>query len=265
MFMSKKRRIGLSLLTLMLLSAGTLFEGNIREAVASERESHVSWAQFAANAPRTAAASEAGVKVETRTLTKSLPGASIKAEYPQISGLKSKSVQRKLNSFFKARAEAFVKKSVQEMKQTGPSPSGHEYEFLSNYFVTYNKNGILSLYEQTYAYTGGAHGNSYREGLTFRLEDGKLLTLDELLRANPNYRQIVDPAIAQQLQQTQGYFGNFKTIGPNPSYYVKDEGVVIFFPLYEYLPYVNGFPEFYFPFSQLLPAGTDPFDFTRQP
>lgn len=264
MMKSRKSRVRLGLFAAMLLVTGMLLEGSVSEAAATEREGQASQAPFAVIAPGTAAAPEEGVKVETRTLTKSLPGASIKAEYPHISGLKSKSVQRKLNSLFKARAEAFVKKSVKEMKQSGPSPSGHEYEFLGTYNVTYNKNGILSLYEQTYAYTGGAHGNSYREGLTFRLEDGKLLTLDELLRANPNYRQIVDPAIAQQLQQTQGYFGNFKTIGPNPSYYVKDEGVVIFFPLYEYLPYVNGFPEFYFPFSQLLPAGTNPFDFTRQ-
>lgn len=263
MIMSKKIQIRLCLLAALLLPTGMLLEGRVSEAAASERL-HASQAQFTVIAPGTTAAPNQGVQVETRTITKSLPGASIKAEYPHVSGLKSKSVQRRLNSIFKARAEAFVKKSVQEMKQSGPSPSGHEYEFLGNYNVTYNKNGILSLYEQTYAYTGGAHGNSYREGMTFRLEDGKLLTLDELLRANPNYRQIVDPAIAQQLQQTQGYFGNFKTIGPNPSYYVKDEGVVIFFPVYEYLPYVNGFPEFYFPFSQLLPAGTNPFDFTRR-
>ncbi|WP_460321450.1 DUF3298 and DUF4163 domain-containing protein [Paenibacillus sp. YSY-4.3] len=260
--MWKNIRVGLGLLAAVLLSPGMLLEGNISIAAASEIGVHAEQAQFAAPA-RESAAPDQGVKVETRTITKSLPGASIKAEYPQISGLKSKSVQRKLNSFFKARAEDFVKKSVKEAKQSLPSPSGNKYEFLGNYTVTYNKNCILSLYEQTYAYTGGAHGNSYREGLTFRLKDGKLLTLDELLRANPNYRQIVDPVIAQQLQQTPGYFGNFKTIGPNPSYYVKDEGVVIFFPLYEYLPYVNGFPEFYFPFSQLLPPGTNPFDFTK--
>lgn len=263
MMMWKNCRIGLGLLAAVLLSAGMLLEGNVgAEDGALGMGVQAKQTPFAGTTQATAAA-EQGVKVETRTITKSLPGASIKAEYPHISGLKSKSVQRKLNSYFTARAEDFVKKSVKEAKQNQPSPSGNKYEFLANYTVTYNKNCILSLYEQTYAYTGGAHGNSYREGLTFRLKDGKRLTLDELLRANPNYRQIVDPAIAQQLQQTQGYFGNFKTIGPNPSYYVKDEGVVIFFPLYEYLPYVNGFPEFYFLFSQLLPAGTNPFDFTR--
>lgn len=261
------KRIGIGMVAAVLFSAGMLVEGNAEEhalQAASERVIPAVQAASQLMNVSSPASPNQGVKVETRTMEKSLPGASIKAEYPHISGLKNKSVQLKLNSFFKARAEAFVEKSVQETKQSQPSPSGHKYEFLSNYNLTYNKNGILSLYEQTYAYTGGAHGNSLREGMTFRLQDGKLLTLDELLRANPDYRQIVDPAIAQQLQQTPGYFGNFKTVGPNPSYYVKDEGVVIFFPLYEYLPYVNGFPEFYFPFLQLLPAGTNPFDFTRR-
>lgn len=261
----KGNRIGVFILAAVLVMAG-LPSGSIAAAAAYGRgiEAGLADAARAAEgmAAGTAAAPEQGVKVETKTITKSLPGALIKAEYPHVSRLKHRSVQRKLNAFFKARAEAFVERSVKEAKQSQPSPSGNKYEFLGNFKVTYNQNGILSLYEQTYAYTGGAHGNSYREGLTFRLEDGKLLTLDELLRANPDYRQIVDPAIAQQFQQTPGYFGTFKTVGQNPSYYVKDQGVVIFFPLYEYLPYVNGFPEFYFPFSQLLPAGANPFDFT---
>ncbi|RRJ63206.1 DUF3298/DUF4163 domain-containing protein [Paenibacillus oralis] len=203
------------------------------------------------------------VRITKHTIEKKLPEAAIKVDYPQVGGLKRKSVERDINLLLKKKAETFVNNAVKEAKTSQPStPSGNPYEYIGKYDVTYNQNGVLSILEETYAYTGGAHGMSYREGLTFRLSDGKLLTLDELLRANPNYRTIVDPAIKGKLEQTEGYFSNFKTIGPNPSYYVKDKGVYIFFQLYEYLPYVFGFPEYYFPFTQLLPPGANPFEWS---
>lgn len=191
------------------------------------------------------------IKIQTLTLEKAIPGATIKVEYPQVSGLRSKEAERKINAELQSRADSFVQKSLKEAQNALPSPNGSPYEFLGNYTVTFNRAGLLSILEQTYVYTGGAHGISFREGLTFRLSDGKLLTLDEVLRANPNFRSIVDPSIAKQLQQTEGYFGGFKTIGSNPDFYLKDNGVVIFFQLYDYLPYAFGFPEFYFSFAEL--------------
>lgn len=191
------------------------------------------------------------IRIETRTIEKNIPEASIKVEYPQVSGLRSKEAERKINALLQSRAENFVQASLKEAKENQPSPNGSPYEYLGNYTVTYNRGGLLSILEQTYAYTGGAHGISFREGLTFRLSDGKLLTLDEVLRANPGFRSIVDPAIAKQLQATEGYFGGFETIGNNPDFYLKENGVVIFFQLYDYLPYVFGFPEFYFSFPEL--------------
>ncbi|GIO87439.1 hypothetical protein J25TS5_43710 [Paenibacillus faecis] len=191
------------------------------------------------------------IRIETRTIEKNIPEASIKVEYPQVGGLRSKEAERKINALLQSRAENFVQASLKEAKENQPSPNGSPYEYLGNYTVTYNRGGLLSILEQTYAYTGGAHGISFREGLTFRLSDGKLLTLDEVLRANPGFRSIVDPAIAKQLQATEGYFGGFETIGNNPDFYLKENGVVIFFQLYDYLPYVFGFPEFYFSFPEL--------------
>jgi len=191
------------------------------------------------------------IRIETRTIEKNIPEASIKVEYPQVGGLRSKEAEGKINALLQSRAENFVQASLKEAKENQPSPNGSPYEYLGNYTVTYNRGGLLSILEQTYAYTGGAHGISFREGLTFRLSDGKLLTLDEVLRANPGFRSIVDPAIAKQLQATEGYFGGFETIGNNPDFYLKENGVVIFFQLYDYLPYVFGFPEFYFSFPEL--------------
>lgn len=191
------------------------------------------------------------VKITTQRLEKVIPEASIKVEYPQISGLRNKTAEASINALLQERAKSFVERALKETKENQPSPNGSPYEYLGNYTVTFNRGGLLSILEQTYAYTGGAHGISVREGLTFRLSDGKLLTLDEVLRKNPDFRKIVDPSIAKQLKETEGYFGGFKTISSNPDYYLKNNGVVIFFQLYDYLPYAYGFPEFYFPFPEL--------------
>lgn len=194
------------------------------------------------------------ITIITKKISETIPEASITVEYPQIKGMKNVKAEKSINAIFQSKAQEFVQRSVKEAKDNQPSPNDSKYEYIGNYTVTFNRGGLLSILLQTYSYSGGAHGISVREGLTFRLQDGKRLSLDELLKDNPNYRQIIDPAIAKKLEQTDGYFGNFKTIGENPSYYLKDDGVVIFFQLYEYLPYAFGFPEYYFPFAELLPS-----------
>ncbi|MGG6314402.1 DUF3298 and DUF4163 domain-containing protein [Paenibacillus macerans] len=244
-----------------LMTAGLMVSGMAVVPAAATPQTAVELSKSAGTAT-TAPRQQHGVRITNHTIEKKIPEASIKVDYPQVSGLKRKSVQKKINTLLKDKAETFAANALKEAKASQPStPSGNPYEYVGTYKVTYNQDGVLSLYEDMYSYTGGAHGITYREGLTFRLSDGKLLTLDEVLRANPNYRSIVDPEIARKLQQTEGYFGNFQTIGPNPAYYVKDQGVTIFFQLYDYLPYVFGFPEYHFPFAKLLPPGTNPFDF----
>lgn len=195
------------------------------------------------------------ITIITEKITETIPEASITVEYPQIKGMKNVKAEKSINTLFQSKAQEFVQRSVKAAKENQPSPNDSKYEYIGNYTATFNRDGLLSILLQTYSYSGGAHGISIREGLTFRLKDGKRLSLDELLKGNPNYRQIIDPAIAKQLEQTDGYFGNFKTIGENPSYYLKDDGVMIFFQLYDYLPYAFGFPEYYFPFAELLPSG----------
>lgn len=199
------------------------------------------------------------LKVAAKTLTPSDKTTDMKVQYPLISGLANTEVQQQINKFFKDRADAYVQDSLKRSKEMGLGPQGAKNEFDMNYSVTYNRNGYLSFRMMNYEYTGGAHGMSYLESYTFRLSDGKQVELADLLKANPDYMKVLDAKVGANLKKNPGYFGGFQTVGDKPGFYLKEDGIVIFFQLYEYLPYAAGFPEYYLPFSAMLPKGSKPF------
>ncbi|WP_188793309.1 PdaC/SigV domain-containing protein [Paenibacillus physcomitrellae] len=198
------------------------------------------------------------LKVTANTLNQSDKVTNIQIQYPVISGLANTEVQEQINKIFKDRADAYVQDSLKRSKDLGLGPQGAKNEFDMYYTVTYNRNGYLSFRMLNYDYTGGAHGMSYLEGFTFRLSDGKQVELTDLLKANPDFVEAIDAKVGAKLNNDPGYFGGFKTVGDKPGFYLKDDGLVTFFQLYEYLPYAAGFPEYYLPFSSLLPKGADP-------
>ncbi|ANS76268.1 hypothetical protein AWM70_18150 [Paenibacillus yonginensis] len=200
------------------------------------------------------------MKVTVQTLSQSDKVTNIQIEYPVISGLTNAEVQQQINKRFKDWADAYLQDSLKRSKDLGPGPQGAKNEFDMNYLVTYNRNGYISFRMLNYDYTGGAHGMSGLEGITIRLSDGKQIELANLLKANPDYLKVVDKTVAAKLKKDPGYFGGFTTAGDKPDFYLKDDGIVVFFQLYEYLPYAAGFPEYYIPFSALLPNGASPFE-----
>ena len=82
-----------------------------------------------------------------------------------------------------------------------------------------------------------------------------------MLQNNKTMRETLGKKVGEQLKARGGYLEGYKGLNKDQDFYVTPTGVVVFFQLYEYVPYVNGFAEFYFPFTELLPAGANPFDF----
>ena len=127
------------------------------------------------------------------------------------------------------------------------------YEFNSSYVVTYNQKGLLSLFIDKYKYTGGAHGMTVRQGYTFNLEDGSLLTLKELFGDTSDYMNIINGEIKEGFESHPGYFGGFKGIGSDyTDYYLQSDKVTFFFQVYEYTPYAAGIPEYSIAYEKLL-------------
>ena len=51
------------------------------------------------------------------------------------------------------------------------------FEFYLDYSITYNENCTISLYYNTYTYTGGAHGNTIRKSDTWNIKEHKLMNV----------------------------------------------------------------------------------------
>lgn len=185
--------------------------------------------------------------------------ASIHLKYPQLSGTGNTELEQSVNETFKKDIDQFrdsIDKQVQKIK------AGEDrlpYEFTSNYLITYNQQGVLSLLTEHYEYTGGAHGYTVRKGYTFSLKDGKLLKLEDLFGENPDYLKQLNNKLKAKLKASPDYFGGFEGLREQPDFYLQSGRLKIFFQLYDIMPYSSGFPEFSFPFHELLSKGSSPF------
>jgi hypothetical protein len=130
------------------------------------------------------------------------------------------------------------------------------FEAVVNYTVTYNKDCTLSLYFDQYEFMGGAHGNTIRHSDTWDIEDAHRKTLGEIY---PSYKlyitDIISGEIAAQTKSGAGwYFDDYqKNVEQyfNPeNFYLKPDGLAVYFQEYEIAPYSSGIPEFTIPYSK---------------
>ncbi|WP_168735386.1 stalk domain-containing protein [Cohnella fermenti] len=170
--------------------------------------------------------------------------------YPQLSGLKDADVQAKINDYLKQEAETQAAEGKQQLLEAASDTGEWATEFDGTYTVTYNEQGLLSLYVDYYIYMGGAHGGTVRVPYTFDLATGSLLTLKDAAKQNADYVSIINKAIKAQLKARDledGMLTPFETIEPDRDFYLNHNGLVIAFGQYEYLPYAYGIQEFVIP------------------
>ncbi|MDR0268878.1 DUF3298 and DUF4163 domain-containing protein [Paenibacillus sp.] len=197
------------------------------------------------------------INISSETITKTNKDASIVIHYPKVSGLPD-DVQQKINGVLKEQADKFATYSEEQASKRDGSIEEHTYDFVQNFVIAFNREGVLSIVTDQYSYTGGAHGSTLREGSTFSLKDGKQLELSGLLKAAPDYKQ----KLAKMLKQkAKDIAFDDATVGLNkkPDFYLKEGGFTVFYQQYEIAPYAAGFPTYTFSFDEVLPQGTDPF------
>lgn len=160
--------------------------------------------------------------------------------FPQVFGFRNHQVEQKINRKilnnidYLISKQGFYENNVNEM--------------VGKYEQKTNERGVLSLTLINYAFTGGAHGMTYMNGLSFDVETGKSYKLGDLFKKGSNYVQRLSAIIQEQIKERNiPVIEDFKEINPNQDYYISDKVLVIYFQLYELTPYVFGFP--YFPIS----------------
>lgn len=132
------------------------------------------------------------------------------------------------------------------------------YQLVRNYEITYYKQNIVSLFTDTYTFTGGAHGMTIREGQTWNLQEKRQIPLSCFYYQDPNYilgiLREINRQIEGQIQVgSNQYFDDYCKLVLEAfnslNYYITKDSIVIFFQQYDIAPYSSGIPTFLIPRS----------------
>lgn len=191
-----------------------------------------------------------------------------KIEYPRFESARYKRATEKMNTYYKLRSQAFaawcrtklyrqaVEQFIYSKKNKYPIMV---YEAVDGYTVTYNKECMVSLFNDRYIFSGGAHGNTTRTSNTWDLKSKRRVTAERFFPRGSNYKAYVQEEIIRQIteQMESGediyfddYVDNVQENWDSKSYYLTPEGVVFYFQQYEIAPYSSGIPEFLLPFEK---------------
>lgn len=117
------------------------------------------------------------------------------------------------------------------------------YVYRYGYDIHTDKDGILSLTEVRYYYTGGAHGGTVQESHTFDTAGGKELSLSDLLYGTQE--EITEAFTNEFMKIADAFFGDPSQIVPiefpSAQFYVDEKGVTAYFQQYQVGPYASGF------------------------
>ena len=176
---------------------------------------------------------------------------------PVIQGLADKKIEEKMNQTiqddilnFKYRIQTESEEYSQEAKKEGGEIK--KYIATAYYIVHYQTDDLLSLSVFYYCYTGGAHGCTVQEAYNLNLVNGERITLPDILKGKKDYLKIINQEIKRQIQlNLEAYFDDavFHSISQEQPFYLIEDGIVIYFGLYEIAPYSSGIRYFKIPFS----------------
>lgn len=124
----------------------------------------------------------------------------------------------------------------------------YQYEAFVDYNYVYNKNNILSIPITMYEFTGGAHGFTTLKSFNYDIKNGIEIKLGDLFSEDCNYTDIINDYIEKEISKDKSiYFTGkegFTGISDNQKFYIEEDGVVVYFGLYEIAPYSSGIPKF---------------------
>lgn len=200
------------------------------------------------------------VKVTAKEIEYENEEIQVDLKIPIISNMKNKNIQNDINNrfgediiTFKSQIEKQAGENAEESKKQGWDI--RQFSAFTEYKVTYNKGGIISIPIIYYEYTGGAHGMTEQRPYNIDILTGKDIKLQDLFKKEIDYKNIINNEVKKQmLSNKELYFKesikNFKGISDDQPFYIQDDAVVVYFGLYEISPYASGIREFKIPFSK---------------
>ncbi len=202
------------------------------------------------------------IEIKTINYTKSLPDSSafINIYYPQIKNMDNTLVENKINSFLSDEFQQSIMwydELIADTVEMTSNINGVSYSFETGFEVKYNSKTFLSISLDHYQFTGGAHGNYYSLGYNIRLNDGKVLTLEDII--NESSFDLLSYECEQAFIDTfhvtslldAGLFEDEINILPDQDFYIIPGALVLQFDPYEIAPYAMGELEVRIPFDRI--------------
>ncbi len=186
----------------------------------------------------------------------------VNLQIPVISGLNNTAMQESLNNTLENDALQFKNPLEKDAEEYYQQAAGNEelhfwpYAAYTEFITVYDKNNLLSITVDYYDYTGGAHGYTERVAYNYDLVSGEEIKLNDLFMDSYDFKTILDQEVQRQIKQDlEIYFGDdlssYQGINEDQPYYIEDDGLIVYFGLYEIAPYAAGIREFKVPFTLL--------------
>lgn len=183
-------------------------------------------------------------------------------KYPVIHNVKNgyfqvnEDILKNLNETINSSVYSFKQGILEEEQQiNAANPDGSKtkvnYRVYSNYDITFNKNHVLSLVLHLTALDDNSTQYDDLYSYNIDLLTGNQLLLKDIFRPGVNYLKLVSDFINFKISQNpESYYpNNIVDIPEDQSFYLTDQGIVIYFGLDEISPAANGIPKFLMEFT----------------
>lgn len=167
----------------------------------------------------------------------------VKIQTPKISIPNEKEFSEKLNNMISDKAEEAAEKFEKKVISSDIADKG-VFDMLQR--VNYNKNDFISITEELYTYTGGAHGMTVRHTRNIDILRQCEITLEDLF-AEEGYKDTLKRMINEEIEENQEEYSELwqkPEIKSNQDFYITDDLLVIYYQPYELSYYARGFVEF---------------------
>ncbi len=156
------------------------------------------------------------------------------------------------NQFFVSCLDSFHKQALQDY-------SDAEYSSLWAYDVDCRvleqDENFITLSNFIYTFTGGAHGNTYQQYISFDKKTGKELKLSDIVSNLDEFNEIAEKEFRIALElgsenfEDLGFWFENNKFSCNDNFYFTENGINFLFNTYEIGPYAVGQVEFSVPYT----------------
>lgn len=173
---------------------------------------------------------------------------SVKISYPQLVNLQNKEVQDKINllleSYFLEALQNY-EEFISDSEYIADYPADWAFYFETTFRATYLTDEFLSVVMDYYEFTGGAHGNHFSQGYNFKLSDGELFYLSDIIKESQfeNLSLFCEQEIIKQFDVNSLadiLFNDEISLNEDQDFFINPGHLVIQFDPYEIAPYSMG-------------------------